>query len=398
MRRIRTLVGVCGFYAMLVLTLAPAAAAQGNGHDDDSSAKLLLSDLSSPKGLAVNKDRNLVVGQGAFGAPGPVLEYDIRGRDKGKTTPLTEPANLVDVAVSPKDGTGWGITGPIPPEGDPAPPPGAIPRGHLLHQLRDGTVVDVLDITAYQAGDPDPVDQDRPPNPTESNPYGLTVDRKGNALVADAAGNDIIRVSPDGKAETVARFDVQAVSTADVPPGIPGIPYPLPPTITAEAVPTTVTIGPDGAIYVGELKGFPFKTGTSNIWRIDSRAVNASCSANTPDPTKKCSLYQTGYTAIQDIAFGSGKTLYVYELAAEGVFAFEAGLSTGQFPDAVLLQSPKRDNTERKELAAGQLSQPGAVVVVNDDVYVTDSIFTGGRLLKIDDGGREWWGGSSTPQ
>ena len=135
----------------------------------------------------------------------------------------------------------------------------------------------------------------------------------------------------------------------------------------------------------GELKGFPFKTKSSNIWRIDSRAVGAWCSVNSPDPTKKCSLYRTGYTAIQDIAFGSSK-LYVYELAAAGVFAFEAGLAPGgQFPSAVLLQSSKYRGAKPKELATGQLSQPGGVVVVDGDVYVTDSIFTGGRLLKIDD-------------
>ena len=52
----------------------------------------------------------------------------------------------------------------------------------------------MLDITAYQAGDPDPVDQDD--DPIESKPYGLTITPEGDALVADAAGNDIIKVTP----------------------------------------------------------------------------------------------------------------------------------------------------------------------------------------------------------
>ena len=50
------------------------------------------------------------------------------------------------------------------------------------HQLSDGSIVDVLDIPGYQAGDPDPVDHDDPPNPTESNPYGLAIARNGDAL------------------------------------------------------------------------------------------------------------------------------------------------------------------------------------------------------------------------
>ena len=100
----------------------------------------------------------------------------------------------------------------------------------------------------------------------------------------------------------------------------------------------------------------------------------------------KCSLYAKDYTAIQDIAFGSGGRLYVYELAVGGVPAFEANGETGPFPPAVLLQSSKARPGNRTELAAGQLSQPGGVVVVNNDVYVTDNVFTpgGGRLIKID--------------
>ena len=68
------------------------------------------------------------------------------------------------------------------------------------------------------------------------------------------------------------------------------------------------------------------------------------------------------------------------------MLAFEAGETTGVFPPAVLLEV--RDNgrrhQRRTELAAGELSQPGGVVVTGGDVYVTDGIFTGGRLLEVD--------------
>ena len=128
------------------------------------------------------------------------------------------------MAISPKDGTGWAIS-PVPvldpTTGEPVLDPETgepITEGHLFHQLADGTIVDVLNLAAYQAGDPDPVDHDDPPNPIESNPYGLTVMKNGDALVADAAGNDIIRVTPDGAAITVARFDLEAVATDLLPP------------------------------------------------------------------------------------------------------------------------------------------------------------------------------------
>lgn len=342
---------------------------------------MLLTDLSSPKGLAVNTERNLVIAQGAFGPPGPVLVFFLHGPDRGTTIEVTDPFNIVDVAISPKDGTGWAIA-PLPSATDPA-----TEEGHLFHQLADGTIVDVLNIAAYQATDPDPADTEG--NPIESNPYGLTVMRNGDALIADAASNDIVRVTPEGVPTTVARFDVQAIATDHLPPEFGTFPE----TLDAESVPTTVTIGPDGAIYVGELKGFPFRPGSSNIWRIKPDAEGAWCSVNTPDPTGKCKLFTSGYTAIQDIAFNrhNGR-LYVYELAADGVLAFEAALDPTAgvpFPPAVLLEvRHSRKGDKITELAAGELSQPGGVVVTNGKVYVTDGVFTSGRLVQI---GRRGW-------
>jgi hypothetical protein len=368
---------MCCATALVVGLTGVGASAQG--HDDTS---VLLEDLVSPKGLAVGTSRDLIIAQGAFGPPAPVLSYVLRGRGHGSANEVTDPFNLVDVAISPRDGTGWAI-GPGPDgadEDDPATDPA---DAHLYHQLADGTIVDVLNLFDYQIGDPDPVDHDDPPFPTESNPYGLTVDRHGDALVADAAGNDIVRVTPGGTATTVARFDLEAVETDHLPPDeFPG----LPPSLDAEAVPTTVTIGPDGAIYVGELKGFPFRPGTSNVWRISPQADGAWCSKDEPDPSGDCTLYSSGYTAIQDIAFDHQGRLLVYELAADGVLAFEGALgSGGPFPSAVLLRVDRRHRGEQRvELAAGELSQPGGVVVDHGDIYVTDGVFTAGRLLHID--------------
>jgi hypothetical protein len=318
--------------------------------------QVLLSGLSSPKALAPARDGNLIVGQGAFGPPGPVLLYVVKGADRGSIIELTEPVNVVDVAEGP-DGSGWAIGGDL----------------VLYRQDVGGDIEAVLDIPAYQAGDPDPFDQEG--NPTESNPYGLAVLPSGDALVADAAGNDLLRVTPGGVATTIALFDVETVSTDHLPPGMG-----LPPTIEAESVPTTVTVGPDGWLYVGELKGFPFRPGTSRVWRIDPNADGVVCSV--PDSDPGCSIYGTNFTAIQDIAFSRhDRSLYVYELAGEGVLAFEEGFETGEFPPAVLL---KVKGQKRTELATGRLSEPGGVVAANrGNVFVTDGIFSDGRLVRV---------------
>ncbi len=82
--------------------------------------------------------------------------------------------------------------------------------------------------------------------------------------------------------------------------------------------------------------------------------------------------------------------MYVYELAKDGVLAFEAGLPgengeppAGEFPPAVLLAVNGRYD-KGTELAAGQLSQPGGIIVDwSGRIYVTDWIFSGGRLLQV---------------
>ena len=224
-----------------------------------------------------------------------------------------------------------------------------------------------------------PVDQDD--FPEESNPYGLAALPGGDALLTDAANNDLLRVTPDGETTTVARFDLEEISTDHLPPDFPLPPgVELPPIITAESVPTAVAIGPDGAAYVSELKGFPFRPGTSHVWRVDPDAEGAFCSVR--EPEADCTVYAEGFTGIQDIAFNrSNGRLYVYELAEDGVLAFEAGFEAGEFPPAVLLKVKKH---KRVELAAGALSQPGGVVVARDGtVFVTDGMFTDGRLLLI---------------
>src|SRR5215207_3967293 len=54
----------------------------------------------------------------------------------------------------------------------------------------------VADIAAYQHTDPDPYNLGEDP-PEESNPFGVAALPDGSALVADAAGNDLLRVYPD---------------------------------------------------------------------------------------------------------------------------------------------------------------------------------------------------------
>ncbi len=73
----------------------------------------------------------------------------------------------------------------------------------------------------------------------------------------------------------------------------------------SDSVPTGVTIGPDGAIYVAELTGFPFTIGAARVYRIE--------------PGFAPTIYATGFTNIADIAFGPDGRLYVLEADANGL-------------------------------------------------------------------------------
>jgi hypothetical protein len=345
--------------AVLIVGATILAAAAPVAAHDSSSARVLLRDLNSPKGLALINSRTLAIGQGAYlPTPAPALSYVFKGTGKGTVTPLTDPVNIVDVAVTP-DGAGWAIGG----------------DQTLYRQAPGGPIVAVLDIAAYQAADPDPYNNPIE-DPAETNPFGLAALKSNDVLLADAAGNDVIRVKPDGTAWTVARWVREMVKTDRL--GDPTLPARLP----AEAVPTSIAIGPDGWAYVGQLVGFPGRPGSAHIWRVNPNAKDALCDIN--HKTRSCKAWKSHFTSIIDLAFQPGTwNLYVYEIARAGWLKFEEGFAPGgKFPAAVLLEV-RRGHSPR-ELVKGKLSQPGGIVVTRaGEIFVTDGMFTNGRLLRI---------------
>jgi hypothetical protein len=338
---------------LVVTAFAPTAGAWGRTppKPPTSRAELLLGGLSSPKGLDTFLGQP-VVAQGAFGPPGPVLlQVSLFGRSK--TIEVTGDLSLVDIAVG-HDGSAWLLGTDF----------------TLYRKTIFGDPKPIANIADYQKTDPDPDNQ--ADDPSESNPYGLAVLPNGDALVADAAGNDVLRVTKQGTVSTFARFAPEVISTDH----LPGFPEP---TIDSEAVPTSIAIGRDG-VYVGQLQGFPFRPGSSEVYRIPFKADGAVC--DTDGPSTDCSIAASGFTSIQDIAIDAwSNKLYVYELAADGALAFEEGFETGEFPPAVLLEVR---GDHRRELAAGQLSQPGGVSVgLFGQIFVTDGMFSEGRLLRV---------------
>lgn len=354
-RRVGSLVAAA---LLTVATLLAAAVPVAADDDRRGRATVIREGLSSPKAINLFTRNSIAVGQGAYGPPGPVLEYVFRGPDRGTFNEITEPFNIVDLVVTP-DGAGWAIG----------------TDGILYRQGTDGTITALVNFHEYQAADPDPYNL-APQPPAETNPFGLAALKSNDVLVVDAAGNDVVRVKPDGRAWTVARWKTQSVRTDKV--GDPS----LPPRLPAEAVPTSIAIGRDGWAYVGQLVGFPGRPGSARIFRVNPNAKDAVCSVD--KVRKACRVWRSGFTSIMDLAFDPRNwTLYVYQIARGGWLAFEEGFAPGgTFPPAVLLEV--RRNGSRHELVKGKLSQPGGVVVGRGgEIFVTDGMFTGGRLLRI---------------
>jgi glucose/arabinose dehydrogenase len=197
-------------------------------------------------------------------------------------------------------------------------------------------------------------------NPTgdqiDTNPYSVLA-KGGKRVFVDAGANALNEVSASGEITTLAIFPSRLVSAPPLPPGE---------SIPMDAVPTSVAVGPDGAYYVGELTGFPFPVGGANVYRVPA-------GGGTP------TVYASGFSAIIDIAFGADGSLYVLEIAKNGLLAGFDGDWTG----ALIRVAP--DGT-RTELAPGELTAPGGIAVGADgSLYVTNnSIFSGiGQVLKI---------------
>ncbi len=191
--------------------------------------------------------------------------------------------------------------------------------GQGLHRVSNGNIKLIANLFAYEeANDPDGAGVD-------SNPFGVASLGGNAALVTDAGGNDLLRVDKQGNIEVIAVFPDELVSTANLK-SLVGCPNPdfaslcdLPEMIPAQAVPTTVAVGPDGYYYVGELKGFPAPAGESNIWRVSPDASGEECGTG-PHSEK---LFDGGFTSIIDLVFCEDEKLYVAELDELSWFAVE---------------------------------------------------------------------------
>lgn len=362
--------------ATLALVLGATAAPATARHSEE--LRTVAGGLDGPRGVAT-VGRGVTLVSEADGSVSVVVK---RRGAAARVRELTSVPTLSAPAIAYRKGTVYILTGAAagpPEEGAPPVPEEILDAANTLFKWRAGWAKprEVADIGAYQAKDVDPYNLEGEAG--ESNAFGMEALSRGRVLVADAANNDVLMVNHKGAIRTVARVKPRTVKVPDgfenPPPGTP---------VPAEAVTTSVTVGSDGAYYIGELRGFPATPGTSQIWRVKAGSKGAVC-----DPEKPrrgaCTRYADGLTSIVDLAAGKGKRIYAVSLSKLSWLAVESptpvpGASTGG-----LFQV--RPGGRIRELADDKLTLPGGVDTgPYGRIFVTGPIFGpegSGALAKV---------------
>jgi hypothetical protein len=265
-------------------TVSPAALAQ---------PVVVATGLNNPRQLSVS-DADLLVAEAGSGGPDcgesgcigttgsvALVRQAFRARSAAPTRVVT---GLLSAAAPDggfavgADGVAAGGLGRIfvamtyaPPDLFPAPLPGEQAGKLLVRYL--GRVRAVADVSGVETG------QDPDGQGVDSNPYAV-LSLPGRQLVADAAGNTVIEVRN----------------------GRPRVFAVLPDHDGNQSVPTSLAVGPDGTIYVGELNGE--NPGTARVLKLS--------------PTGALLGHVGGFTTVSGVAVARDGTLHVSELFGGG--------------------------------------------------------------------------------
>ncbi|WP_216906528.1 ScyD/ScyE family protein [Synechococcus sp. CCY 0621] len=139
--------------------------------------------------------------------------------------------------------------------------------------LATGSLTPLADIAGFEAAqNPDGKD-------LNSNPFALVV-RGDDTYVTDSGGNSLVKADGANQVSLVNVFPEELVTSA-------------------QAVPTGMTIGPDGALYITQLSGFPFAPGSADVFRYDF--INP------------VTTFAGGFSNLIDIAAGPDDSLYLLQ-------------------------------------------------------------------------------------
>ncbi len=164
----------------------------------------------------------------------------------------------------------------------------------------------------------------------DSNPNAVLVE--GDVTYVVDAGTNTLDTVRDGRITHRMYFGVPSGSPTD-------------------SVPTCLSRGPDGALYVGELLGGNFAPGHARIWRVSGAHK---------------SVWARGLTAVNGCGWGHDGKFYATEFQVNGLTEGPGGSPAGD-----LVQISRNGKTHR-HLATGQLTLPSGFAPGDDGVFVSN--------------------------
>ncbi len=318
------------FLSALLAALVAAAAAFAGLAATLNDDPLVIDGLDAPRGLFPLPDGGLLIAEGG----GRIRKFTSDGRL------LTLAGNLRAVTGNFNEGVYT-----VGPSGVAQSPDGAV--YFVVGEYRDKGFREAYRLEPN--GQPTPLTgQDptglEPPN-LLTNPYDLAVEPDGSLLVSDAGWNSILRVSPAGEVTTYAPL-------GPLPAG------------SAQAVPTGLARGPDGALYVATLSGLPHPPRGAVVFRVQD--ANNDNDATDPGET---TIYADGFTSATDAAFDADGSLLVTEFSNNLSALAERGYQhAAELPGRLVRWSP-----DGVEVVRGGLVSPTSVAVASDGrVFVSE--------------------------
>lgn len=210
--------------------------------------------------------------------------------------------------------------------------------GHLLQVSPGGQIRDVADVGDFDL-DWSKTHLNLAPDFPDADPYAVLA-LPGKIYVADAASNTLNLVNPDGTIQILAYFPENAL---------------------ADATPTCIAKGPDGALYVGTLAlvdSIVFGP-SAKVYRVDPSAADPSRLLTV---LNIASLWADGLGPINGCAFGPDGSFYASEFFTSPAFA-----------NGDVVKIPFNAPDQHISMTGGRLLFPAGVAVGPDgSVFVSN--------------------------